>query len=219
MQGVNLLMPDMGETLNGDNMRIEEIIQPVNKKETERLFTEYFDLSPECTIKVNDNGSVDVDGSCWIKEIKRHIKKLPIKFNEVSRNFNCDNGNLTTLAGSPKIIGGSFTCTGNKVHSLFGGPDYVNGHYICSNVPLQSLDGFPIKLGGKFECDWYLDLPLLKTLMAGDGVTIYIKGGIVHPITKILNSCKEKNPDSWRKAVVDAKFALITAGFEGNAKW
>ena len=124
--------------------------------------------------QIRDGGSIDVDGGVILARRLRDLKQLPLTFNEVVR-FSCDDNDLTTLEGCPKIVRGWFTCSSNKLTSLEHSPKIVEGdfgcwynHHItsleglddtyinemlyvrhCNN--LYSLKGFPKKAGG-FDC-------------------------------------------------------------------
>ncbi|MFG4004616.1 hypothetical protein [Flavobacterium aquidurense] len=121
--------------------------------------------------KINADMSIDVKGD--VKITDENITKLPLKFNNVNGNFICCRNKLTTLVGSPVIIGGNANFSGNMLTSLKGCPKYIYGHitfnqnqltsleycpdYIgknfnCSDNEITSLDFFPKNLGGKFNC-------------------------------------------------------------------
>jgi hypothetical protein len=198
-------------------MRYRQIIESTNKESTEELLDKYFAIEGEYSIE--NSGLVNISGAC------RMIKDAPIfpvKFNTINGNyFYCDRSELTTLEGGPQVITGSFDCSTNKLTTLVGGPKIVDGWYECSDNSLISLEGFPEKIGGICSHSWSLNLPLLRTLQIKGTIYIsyFLNRGKEHPVTEIINSCKLKNPDSWRKAAIDAKRALTDAGFRGNAKW
>ena len=52
---------------------------------------------------------------------------------EVSGSFFCDGNKLTSLEGSPKMVGGNFFCDGNNLTSLKYAPQTVGGDFICTN--------------------------------------------------------------------------------------
>jgi hypothetical protein len=120
---------------------------------------------------INDDYTIDVDGSVSISN--RKLSKIPLKFNKVSKHFNCNNNNLTTLEGSPesvewsfwcysnqlttlegspKKVGDSFDCAWNKLTTLKGSPDSLNGDFFCYNNQLTTLEGGPTYVGGYFDC-------------------------------------------------------------------
>jgi hypothetical protein len=59
---------------------------------------------------------------------------------------------LTSLEGSPDVVGVLIASGIRHVTSLVGGPKEVGGKYSFTNGGLTSLDGIPVKIGG------YLDL-------------------------------------------------------------
>ncbi len=76
-------------------------------------------------------------------------KSLPVSFGRVTGDFNCKGNRLTTLQGSPQIVGGSFDCRHNFLHTLEGGPVEVGGTFHCTSNPIMSLEGAPKKIEGK----------------------------------------------------------------------
>lgn len=99
---------------------------------------------------INEDGSIDVDGSVYISS--RELTEIPLKFNKVSGNFNCQNNYLSTLEGSPKYVGGVFNCYNNQLTSLQGSPNFVDGYFDCHNNKLTNLVGCPKEVGGSFNC-------------------------------------------------------------------
>jgi hypothetical protein len=91
--------------------------------------------SPEPIWKLNDDGSYDVDGDVCLNS--QGITKLPYKFGRVTGHFICDRNKLTTLEGSPKIVGGGFYCYHNKLISLDGAPTEVGGDFYCDHNSIK----------------------------------------------------------------------------------
>jgi len=58
---------------------------------------------------INDDGTVDVDGDVNISN--KNLTEIPIQFGKVNGNFWCNNNELTTLKGVPRIVGGIFSCS------------------------------------------------------------------------------------------------------------
>ncbi len=100
---------------------------------------------------INPDGSIDVNGSVYLSG--KGLKRVPVKFNKVDGGFYCNNNNLTSLEGFPKVVGGFFNVSDNNLTSLIGGPVNVKYSYVCSNNELVSLDGGPIIIGGLFRCN------------------------------------------------------------------
>ena len=109
---------------------------------------------------INSDGSIDVDGDVDLDHTS--LYKLPLKFNKVKGNFECNNNNLTTLEGCPKEVGGYFGCLSNKLTSLKGGPKSVGGYYDCNSNYLTTLKGCPENIDGEFDCGGNLNLSDLK---------------------------------------------------------
>ena len=119
--------------------------------------------------KINDDLSVDVkDVRFYIENPTRVINwilKLPLKFNNINGNLDCNNLQLRTLEGCPNKIGGSLFCGNNQLTTLRGAPKEVGGNFDCSEQVdrllqsskgiksrLVSLRGGPKKVGGSFYC-------------------------------------------------------------------
>tara|TARA_R110000868_G_scaffold261959_5_gene520136 strand:- start:224 stop:931 length:708 start_codon:yes stop_codon:yes gene_type:complete len=101
--------------------------------------------------KINADGTIDIIGDAAL-EMYSTLTKLPFNFGRVTGNFLCQNNNLATLEGAPKIVGGDFICATNKLTSLEGAPKIVGGDFICHNNKLITLEGSPEKVHGDFIC-------------------------------------------------------------------
>ena len=97
---------------------------------------------------INDDGSIDVNGSVFLEEI--YLTKLPLDFNKVTGDFSCDENRLTTLKGSPKYVGGGFYCANNKLTSLKYCPERVGDIFNCNHNKLTSLEFSPKYVGSSF---------------------------------------------------------------------
>ena len=98
---------------------------------------------------INDDYTIDVDGDVG----GNFMIKIPLKFNKVSRHFDCSNTMLETLEGSPKEVGGSFYCSSNMLETLEGSPESIGGDFICRDNQLITLLGSPKEVGGDFNCE------------------------------------------------------------------
>ena len=99
--------------------------------------------------KINDDLSIDVVGDVNLYSVGLCI--IPVKFGNVSGNFNCGMNKLTSLEGCPVKVGGFFDCSYNKLTSLEGCPTEVGGYFSCGYNELVSLLGCP-RVGGDFNC-------------------------------------------------------------------
>ena len=99
---------------------------------------------------INPDGSIDVDGSVILSSELLTI--IPIKFGTITRDFDCDRNQLTSLEGSPKKVGGYFDCHNNQLTSLVGCPEVIGGDFDCSRNELKSLVGCPEIIGDNFYC-------------------------------------------------------------------
>ena len=96
---------------------------------------------------VNDDGSIDVNGSVDLYGYQ--LTELPLVFNKVTGNFDCDYNNLTSLKGCPRWVGGCFSCNKNQLTSLEFSPDYVGGSFDCYTNQLTD-NYYDMEIGGYF---------------------------------------------------------------------
>lgn len=102
--------------------------------------------------KVNEDGSIDVDGNVTLVSIKEDT--IPVKFGRVTGDFQIHKCDITSLKNCPYHVGGQFYAMENKLlTSLVGGPKYVKLGYNCPKNALTSLEGSPeIVNGDMFNC-------------------------------------------------------------------
>jgi hypothetical protein len=101
--------------------------------------------------QINVDSSIDVNGHVDLRD--KQLTSIPVRFNNVSGNFNVSRNVLSSLDGAPKYVGGWFFCAENELTSLSGAPEVVKGSFGCSNNKIQSLEGAPINVGGYFDCE------------------------------------------------------------------
>ena len=126
------------------------------------------------TYTINDDGSIDVEGSVNLS--RKKLTKIPFNFSKVSGIFRCYHNQLTTLKGAPNTVGGNFYCTDNQLTSLNGAPNIVGDNFVCNNNQLTSLDGAPNTVGGSFFCYNNQNLPYSELFKIVDNV----KGSIYY---------------------------------------
>jgi hypothetical protein len=107
-------------------------------------------------------GGIDVDGDVDLSYKK--LSKLPVKFGKVTGDFMCDNNQLTTLEGCPKIVTGGFHCEYNQLSSLEGCPKFIGGDIYLHDNEIRSLEGLSdVDIKGLFfhtDGDMYWSGPL-----------------------------------------------------------
>ena len=69
---------------------------------------------------INPDGSIDVDEGVWLYD--KGLTKLPLKFNKINGDFDCDDNELTSFEGSPVEVIGYFSCHFNKLSSFLFAP-------------------------------------------------------------------------------------------------
>jgi hypothetical protein len=131
---------------------------------------------------INDDGSIDVNGSVWFYRCR--LDQLPLVFNKVTGDFNCGDNGLTSLKGSPKWVGGGFFCFNNYLTSLEFGPEYVANDFSCRGNYLTDLVGSPKEVGGDFNCDNNKNLITIKGCSEKIGSVFYCSNT---PLSSIFN--------------------------------
>jgi hypothetical protein len=123
-----------------------------------KLYEQFEDIAAICTeygirdYTINSEGSISVEGNVDLHD--EQLRKLPVKFKEVSGSFYCSWNNLTSLEGCPERVGGSFYCSNNKLTSLQGCPKYIGGNFFCNNNNIYTFGGVPdfTHIGVYFYC-------------------------------------------------------------------
>lgn len=101
---------------------------------------------------LSENLIIDSDSTINLSHIR--LSEFPsfIQFGTIRGTFFCNDNNLKSLRGSPRIVHGSFYCKNNSLESLEFGPIHVDQFYFCNGNNLKSLEGSPNFVGGSFEC-------------------------------------------------------------------
>ncbi len=124
--------------------------------------------------KVRQDGKVDVDGRVLLYE--SGLKEIPVKFGNVSGDFNCRSNYLRNLKNCPDFVGGDFTCSNNLINTLDFLPKKIEGKFLCRDNKLESiknlencyiggevylrsnyinsLEGAPKRIFGDFDISW-----------------------------------------------------------------
>lgn len=108
---------------------------------------------------INKDLSIDVNGDVNLERMHRddlplHVKhggKLPIKFNNISGDFNCYAIGLQSLENCPKSIGGVFNADFNYLTSLVGSPETIGNLFTFRSNQVTSFEGSP-KQCGDIDC-------------------------------------------------------------------
>jgi hypothetical protein len=124
-----------------------------------KLYEQFEDIDAICAkygirnYTINSEGSISVDVRVDLSY--SGLKKLPLRFKEVSGVFWCYENYLTSLEGCPERVGGSFGCSNNNLTSLEGCPKYINGNFSCIGNNIYTFEGIPdfTHIGGYFNCN------------------------------------------------------------------
>lgn len=107
---------------------------------TKSEIKQWFDKMGVKNYTINDDLTVDVDGDVIL--FNKLLTEIPVQFNVVNASFYCNDNNLTSLKGCPKIVKYQFDCSHNKLTSLEYCPINVQSFY-CQANELISLEHFP----------------------------------------------------------------------------
>ena len=109
----------------------------------------------------NSDGKFVVDCGGGLQVKNQEITSLTnefFEFGEVKGSFSCQQcRKLTSLNGSPRVVGGEFNCSQcYKLLSLEGGPEIVKSTFSCFGCgSLESLKGAPKEMGGLYMTSCY----------------------------------------------------------------
>ncbi len=166
---------------------------------------------------INDDESIDVVGDVYLsgENLDKYWigKSLPLKFRNVSGNFNCSYNELTSLEGSPVSVGGWFNCPNNKLNSFKGCPTSVGGDFLCFKNNIRDFYGFPDFWEGRlyldynplfeiynlFECNNRCT-ELLNTTRTIIGDKIRVEG-----ILDVADAMNIKLPENWKEQIKNYK--------------
>ncbi len=90
------------------------------------------------------------------------------------------NNRITSLKGSPRVVGGDFDCSQTSIISLEGGPEEVEGNFWCSYTKIISLKGCPREIRRNFWCSY-------TNITSLEGSPEKIGGGFCCSKTKITS--------------------------------
>ena len=204
----------------------------VNTHEIEQKFKKHFSYSGVITHVDPVTGQIDVDGYVGLQH---KMTRLPVQFGNVTHTFSCSdsklktlvgapshvrgafdcaNNQLTTLQHAPEYVGRDFLCAHNKLTNLIGAPDQVGVDFNCHSNPLTSLEGAPKIIPGWFHVSYTPTLPLLRTLVARQGVVLH---DAPREVKQILND--PAHMGKGKASAIKAAAELVRSGFKGNARW
>ena len=109
-----------------------KIVEEVKKVKPEDFGIMNYKFRPDGTLDVFKNVNLE----------QKNLTELPFKFGKVDGDFWCQNNNLKSLKGCPKIINGDFYCYHNNLKSLKG----------------LNLDG----ISGEIDLEYNTDLKLTE---------------------------------------------------------
>jgi len=130
----------------------EDLFQPISQEELEVRQKDRVDrVLKESRCTLNPDGTYSCEGAVDFSDMG--LTKLPVKFNVVKGDFNCNDNNLTSLEGCPNTVGDNFDCSFNdELQTLVGGPDLVKEDYDCSFTSITTLEGGPESVGDIYNC-------------------------------------------------------------------
>lgn len=165
-----------------------------NKADTRQqvldFLEEHCDMSMpyiKVSAKPNKDGYYEVSSteSVWIGGLGESLTNGLFIWTKIKNDFFCDSmGQLKTLKGGPKEVGGCFLCNGcrkltslegapkkcgsfscsfcSSLTSLKGAPKRVEGGFACNQCDLKTLKGAPVYVGGMFDCGYNKNLTSIE---------------------------------------------------------
>ena len=182
----------------------------VDKEQILKTFRENFGYSGNITID-DKTGLVSVTGDC---KLIKHMPngKLPVKFDKVEGN--CNEMNLTTLEGSPKIIiNRYFSCSYNKLTTLEHSPPSMNNHdFYCHTNPLINLNGLPENINNLY-IHYSPNLPILKAVLNSKLIQ-----WCNNDTPKIVRVLTNQYCGQGKAKMAECAIELVKAGYARNAR-
>jgi hypothetical protein len=173
------------------------------------------------------NGKVNViTSSC---KAKGKSSELPLEFGTADM-FICDEMGLRTLKGSPETVN-IFSCAFNNLTSLEYMPNKVKKSFNCANNSLLSLEGLEFKNEIEVLHLTYnnAELPLLRLLCVKQhisfcysedaGVNSYFEEQQEYTDLADIINHHIAQYSNVKERIIKCQYAMIKAGYKGNAKW
>jgi hypothetical protein len=133
-----------------DKREIEEIKKILAKRQDRTTVAEVVAALGVRSFYVNGDLSVDVDGDVKLPNIG--IRKIPVKFRNVSGGFDCSSLMIQTLYNCAEKVGKTFNCSRNYIADLSLGPRSVGEDYLCrGNKQIMSLQGIVEEVPGTLD--------------------------------------------------------------------
>lgn len=129
-------------------MSIVETYKPkhIRHKEIKVLCTKYRIVN----FRINSDYSIDVFGDVNLSN--KNLNRIPIKFDEIYGNFECNFNNLKDLTNCPRIIHGNFSVYSNQIKDLSIHPEYIQGCFQIGQNKIKEATTFPI-VGNTLQID------------------------------------------------------------------
>jgi len=120
-----------------------------------KLFESFEDIDEICkqydikNYTINSDETIDVNREVDLGYSDFHfpkfykLTKLPLKFNKINGDFDCDDNKLTSLEGSPVEVNGNFLCHNNKLTFFQFAPKIIRGDFICTDNNIKTFEYFP----------------------------------------------------------------------------
>lgn len=147
---------------------------------------------------------VDVDGDV-VMDVD-DIKKLPVRFRQVTGSFIIAGSEIESLEGCPQVVGRHFDCSDTDITSFEHGPQQVGGSYKAENCSyLASLKGLPRIVPGLLHLGGANKVATLEGIPEEIGSLVLpaspFNGHNIHKMVKrIKNTVIINDPKSYRSS-------------------
>jgi hypothetical protein len=228
-----------------ERIKIEELVlRHFGEANVDRPLTvQDFDITEDGVVNVNVNcymrrrtqdgrlpvqfGTIDGDFSL----ASMRIVSLEGSPQVVEGNFDCSFNQLTSLQHCPQSVM-DFDCSNNPLTTLQWCPR-VPAELLCDNAQLRDLTSVPpatylsVQMNPivnfrntpshiqEVAVTWHRDLPLLGLLTVAQINIHRVNGAHYAEVENIL----KKYAGEGKRGVIRCQKELISAGFEGNARW
>lgn len=133
---------------DADNVKpVKWVVKPAgffftDLADIEMFVSRYIHVTNRGTYTINQDGTVDIDGDCFINPCWHICKTIPVRLGHVKGSCYYDGDSMVEdLSGSPRRIDGDFRCKNIGLKTLNGAPDYVGCRFEIVGKEITSLAG------------------------------------------------------------------------------
>lgn len=215
-------------------VRYNEIINESYEERIHTIMSDYFSSKPDVVLdgkyalerdrdyEITD-GVVNVfSKNVYVVRPMNNIKQdLGIQFGKVKNSFSfLSTINPNSFEGCPFEVGGQFCCYSNpKLETLEYLPKKIGEIALLSNNRNMSLVGLDYTSNiDSMELSYYPELHMLRLFCLKQYLILESSFSDVSILVDIIEHHIKKYPN-MKERIVKGQYAMIKAGYKGNAKW